>query len=381
MQVFKAFYKSLSRRITSVAMYVIGFAIISVIMAKTLTPEPINDFSSTKLKVAVFDYDNTKESHALYNYLADTQKMVSIKDDKEAIADELFFRNVDYVLIIPQGFSKNPDTLENVKQSGSISGYFLDNAIDSYLKLFFAYTSAGYSVSESAQLTADSIDTAEPAKLLTDETASDDNTIANIELFFHYLPYIFIAAIMTSLGGILLIFRKKDLNYRMKCSALSITRRNMELGAACITYSLLIWVIFMVMAAVLSGKALWSVNGLMLITNSFVFLLFAGGITYLISFLSSNDNIVNMWSNIIGLGMSFLCGIFIPLDYLSDGVQKIAHFLPAYWYIKADQLCVNYSGSAADLKLYFSYLGIQVLFAGAVFAAALVASKYKKGIS
>lgn len=37
MQVFKAFYKSLRRQITSVLLYVIAFAAISVIMANTMS--------------------------------------------------------------------------------------------------------------------------------------------------------------------------------------------------------------------------------------------------------------------------------------------------------------------------------------------------------
>lgn len=84
----------------------------------------------------MFDHDNTDESRVLYNYLDRTQNLTSIKDDNEAIADELFFRNVDYVLIIPDGFSENPDSLKNVKQQNSSYAYFLDNSIDTFLNVF-----------------------------------------------------------------------------------------------------------------------------------------------------------------------------------------------------------------------------------------------------
>ena len=98
MQVFKAFYKSLRRQITSVLLYVIAFAAISVIMANTMSENTDTLFTAKRLTVAVFDHDNTDESRVLYNYLDRTQNLTSIKDDNEAIADELFFRNVDYVL-------------------------------------------------------------------------------------------------------------------------------------------------------------------------------------------------------------------------------------------------------------------------------------------
>ena len=47
MQVFKAFYKSLRRQITSVLLYVIAFAAISVIMANTMS-ENTNTFYCKK---------------------------------------------------------------------------------------------------------------------------------------------------------------------------------------------------------------------------------------------------------------------------------------------------------------------------------------------
>ena len=57
----------------------------------------------------------------------------------------------------------------------------------------------------------------------------------------------------------------------------------------------------MVLALAVCGKGLLSVQGLMLVINSFVFLLVSVGITYLISFLAYNPNILNMCSNVIGL--------------------------------------------------------------------------------
>ena len=86
MQVFKAFYKSLRRQITSVLLYVIAFAAISVIMANTMSENTDNLFTAKRLTVAVFDHDNTDESRVLYNYLDRTQNLTSIKDDNEASA-------------------------------------------------------------------------------------------------------------------------------------------------------------------------------------------------------------------------------------------------------------------------------------------------------
>lgn len=108
-------------------------------------------------------------------------------------------------------------------------------------------------------------------------------TVQNIERYFHYLPYIFIVTVITSLGGLLLI-SVKNVNYRIRCSAVSAVHYNTALALACLTYSILLWLVFMVLALAVCGKGLLSVRGLMLVINSFVFLLVSVGITYLISF-------------------------------------------------------------------------------------------------
>lgn len=379
MQVFKAFYKCVLKRITAVVIYVTVFTAICIIMTQTANLNKTYDFQAEQLKIAVFDYDNTPESNALYEYLKDTQQLVNISDDKETIADELFFRNIDYILIIPQGFSSDYTRLENIKQAGSTSAYYMDNTINTYLKIFSTYTASGYSADEARQLTKQSLNTGSSAEILTEENESDDLVVSTyMKNFFQYLPYIFIAVIMTSMGGILIIFREKNINFRMKCSALSVTRRNAELSSACISYSLLLWCIFMVLAAIIYRQHIFTINGAMFMLNSLVFLLFTVSITYLVSLFAKNDNTMNVWSNIIGLGMSFICGIFIPAELLSSGVAAAAQFFPASWYIKALKICSSYNNNGADLNKYLGYLGIQLLFTAACFSAALVVSKYKK---
>ncbi len=63
------------------------------------------------------------------------------------------------------------------------------------------------------------------------------------------------------------------------------------------------------------------------------------GIVFLIGQVMKKAETVSMVSNVIALGMSFLSGVFVPIEFLGDGIIKAADFLPAYWYI---------TGSTAD---------------------------------
>ena len=47
-------------------------------------------------------------------------------------------------------------------------------------------------------------------------------------------------------------------------------------------------------------------------------------------------NAINGIINVFALGSAFLCGAFIPTYMLPSSVLKVAHVLPAYWYINSN---------------------------------------------
>ena len=57
----------------------------------------------------------------------------------------------------------------------------------------------------------------------------------------------------------------------------------------------------------------------------------------LIGNLVSNKGAINGIVNVIALGSSFLCGAFVPMEWLPDFVLKIAHALPTYYYINTNE--------------------------------------------
>lgn len=373
MQIFKAFYKSVFKRANSLLIYTGIFILILVFMA-ALLPEQNASYEASRIEIAVFDHDQSPASQGLYHYLERTQKIVDIPEDHETITDELFYRNIKYVLIIPEGFHSDFTGLENIQQPGSTYGSLLDSQIEQYVKILDTYRTAGFELQETVIRTDNAMNS-------TVEVTMEQNAGGSqkplIYYFFLYQPYIFIAIMVSSLGGILLIFRNKNLNARIQCSSFSITKRNIYLSLCSILYSILIWLLFIVLGTIMYGKALWNVQGMLFMLNSLVIMMFSISLTFLISFFAKNDTILDMFANVAGLGLSFLSGIFVPLEMLSGSVQKFAHFLPSYWYVKNCDLLNGYA-PGMPLNRYFSYLGIQLLFMASFFAIAMAVSKLKK---
>lgn len=62
-------------------------------------------------------------------------------------------------------------------------------------------------------------------------------------------------------------------------------------------------------------------------------------------------------------GSSFLCGAFVPVEWLPDAILKIAHILPSYWYIKTNEAIKTLEDiSVETLKPILINMGVLLLF-------------------
>ena len=102
-------------------------------------------------------------------------------------------------------------------------------------------------------------------------------------------------------------------------------------------------------------------------------------ITFLISKLTNQIQVISLMANAFGLGMAFLGGVFVPLEFLSDTVIKIAHFLPTYWNVRTIELIERYQPK--KIGTIFIYMGIQLLFAVAILCIGMVLAKRKRMIN
>ena len=112
--------------------------------------------------------------------------------------------------------------------------------------------------------------------------------------------------------------------------------------------------------------------------NSFLMMLVALSIAFLISSFPLREETINGIVNVVSLGMSFICGVFVSMDILGKGVKTLARFLPVYWYeIVNNLLARNHSLSASQTTELWQCYGIQLLFALSFLAVAMVIRRKK----
>lgn len=373
MTTYKVFFKIVKSRIGSIALYFIIFAVLTFILSAPSSNEQTY-FKESEMSVTIIDRDNSSLSKALTAHIDASQKLVDVEDNKEAWTDALFIRETEYILIIPEGFEENTlagksDLLSNYKLPGSTSGTFIDMQIDEYMKTLTTFIDLDETLDSAIESTETAFSVSGEV-VITDVSASADGEQPAHYYFFQYLPYIFICMVINGLGPVLMTFRKTELRKRLNCSATPLASRNLKLVISSIAFSIILWCLFMILGITQYFEIIMTKDYLLLTLNSLVYMVMTLAMTYLTIHFVKNENVLNMVSNIFGLGSSFLCGIFVPQDLLGESVLFVAQFLPPYWYLDAMNNITdgNMSGYLMDMLILSGYTL-------AFLSIALVASK------
>lgn len=316
--------------------------------------------------IAVFDYDNSPESEKLMEYLDMKHDIKVMEDDASELLDYLYYQELDYVLYIEDGYAESGE-LTNSKRPGSNTGIYIDNQIEAYEKSMSTLIDSGCSVDEAFEITVEALDEKELVSM------KGNSSTPNVFFFYLYIPYALIMMLFDGLAPVIIAFNKKAVSDRTNISSMSLKSKNIQLMLGSVVLSTVMWVLFVVISVLLYGR---SETGVPLygILNSFIYMILAVGIVSIVGNFNLNGQALSMASNVIGMGLCFLGGIFVPMEIFSDSLLAVAKFIPTYWYVEA-QYNIFFGGTAGELYKCF---GIELLFALVFFAIALVISKRKK---
>ena len=386
MQVYKTFFKVAKKYTGGCLVYLAVFLFLMVGMSYLSSNDTNNKFVASTVKFTVIDEDNSDASNALIDYLADKHELVEMNSyDTETLQDNLYYEEIRYILNIPKGCEeklKNEDydnLLSHTMKTDSAAGYFFNQDLSAYINTLRLNIKGGYSFDEALEETAKTIKNTKSEVETIEFEKIAKNKDNGVFYFFQYFAYIVISVLIVGISPILMSFHKEDLAARVTCSSYSKIKQSAEIGLGCITYSLGLWFLLMICAiAVYEPVYALSTNGLLCMLNSFVYTIVIITITLLIGSFNLGASSFSLVSNIISLGTSFLCGVFVPLWMLADNVIAFSKFLPAYWYISNNNMISGFTGEAVNMATYWSNLGIQLLFAVAIFSVYLVVNLNKK---
>ncbi len=378
MQVFKAMFKITKKRLPSALAYIIIFIVISIIASSTSSKD--NKFEITKLKICIFDEDGTPESRKLSEFIGETNDIVEIENDRDVIIDSLYYKRADYALIINEGYAEKlrAGDIANVFGSycldESFSTVYMGQFLDEYTNSVKAYLSMGMSVDEALRCTEKALSQETYVSMLRADKGGNVHYSVDFAAYFQYMPYILISAVFIIVCQVLVTMNRKDIRFRTNCSCISSSKYTFQLFLGSGLFVLAVWLLLMIVGIMLNEE-MYTGRAWYAVFNSLIFSFVVAAIAVFVSSFEPADNVLNLITQVLGLGMSFLCGVFIPMEMLSDKVLAVGRFMPAYWYISANEMIADVTPYSFG-KVMQCYM-IQLGFAAALILLTLLVRKVK----
>jgi ABC-2 type transport system permease protein len=138
MQVYKAFFKIIHKNLPEILIYISIFLFFAVFLSSTGSNTQITGFTETKSNIVFINYDkDSKLIEGLRNYLEKNAALVDMEDDTKKLQDALFYREIEYIVKVPEGFTEGllngKDVyLEKTTVPDSAAGIYIDITINKY---------------------------------------------------------------------------------------------------------------------------------------------------------------------------------------------------------------------------------------------------------
>ena len=363
MTVFKTFLKIVNKYKGTIILYTMMLLVFGV---TNLNTKETTSFIETKPDVVIIDEDNSKLSNNLVNYMKKNTDLRSIKESD--IDDALFFRDVVYVIYIPKNYQEKSlnqeDITLKIKSTNTYEGALSEEILKRYLESEKVYTKNYNNINTIISKINSSLQSSVNVKTVSKIDTKEQSRISR---YFNFASYSIMAVVIYIICLVLTSFKEKNVNKRIIISSTNYQKHNKLLLYSSFMYVFLIWLLYSLLGVIIFKNEILNLKGIIYLGNTLIFSFVALTIALFISSVINNKNAISGIVNVFALGQAFLCGAFIPTEYLPDTVLKIAHILPSYYYINSNDILskmevVNLINLKPVIFNSIILLGISILF-------------------
>lgn len=339
MTVFKAFWKIVKKYKVTVILYTVMLIIFGGISISS--GDNGFKYTDSKPRIYVVNNDlNNKLTENFISYLNKNSDLIKIKDNK--VDDAIFYKDIDYVIYIPESYGSNVlnglNPILDIKKNDSYDSALAQLLVEKYIKVQNVYANM-YS---DENIIIDAINNNLNSSIDVDISSSINiSKTSKMTSYFNYASYSILAIIIYIICLVLFCFKNKDVSKRILVSSTNMSKHNKLLLLSSLLFCIIIWILFVLLGVIIIGRSLFSIRGIIYIFNMFLFIFNSLTFAFFISSIFSNKNAIVGIVNVVALGEAFLCGAFVPVEWLPSFVVTIAHIFPTYWYINTNNLLGN----------------------------------------
>lgn len=341
MTVFNTFWKVINKYKGTIILFTVMLVAFGGI--NTTSSNSTVDFTNSKPDIAIVNKDENKGlTKNLISYLKKNTNVKDIKNEEEALDDALFYREVNYIIYIPKDYhndvlsGKTPEI--DIKTVGDYTSSLAEMLLTRYLKIQSIYSK---NISNEQELVKAINQNLTKTSEITITSKIDTSKTSKVSRYFNFASYSIMFIIIFVICMVSASFNEKTIKKRTIISSMNYKTHNKYILRASFIYSSLVWLLYMILGVVLFSSTMLSIRGLIYSLNAFIFTFSSLTLALLLSTLINDKNAVNGIVNVIALGSAFLCGAFIPTEWLPESVITISRIFPTYWYVNSNDLLTN----------------------------------------
>lgn len=363
MTVFSTILKILNKLKGMLILYTV--MLVSITAINQTSGNKVTNFEESKPDMLIVNNDSKNDITDGFAYYI--KKHANIKDidtsNQDKINDAIFYRDVNFVIYIPENFGKNlkegKEPSLKYKETGDEYAAYSRMLVEKYIKTVKTYKDyySGRQLIEKVNNIVEN-DTKVQVK-----SSFDTSKMSTMTAYFNFLNYALLAGCVYCITMILASLKQENVRKRTIVSSFNYRKYNRIVLFSNAIVIVAMWILYMILSLILFKDTMFTANGLAFVLNSLVFALCGLSIGFLIGNITTNKAAIGGIVNVVALGTSFLCGCFVPFEYMPDYVLKIAHVLPTYYFVANNQLIKTIESFNIDtLKPIFINVGVVLAF-------------------
>lgn len=381
MTVFSTILKILNKLKGMLILYTVMLVAITTI--NQTSGNKVTNFEESKPDMLVVNNDSKNDiTDGFVDYI---KKHANIKDidtsNQDKINDAIFYRDVNFVIYIPQNFGKDlkegKEPSLKYKETGDEYASYSRMLVEKYIKTVKTYKDY-YSGSQLIEKVNNIVENDTKVQV---KSSLDTSKMSTMTAYFNFLNYALLAGCVYCITMILASLKQENVRKRTIVSSFNYRKYNRIVLFSNAIVIVAMWILYMILSLILFKDSMFTANGLAFVLNSLVFALCGLSIGFLIGNITTNKAAIGGIVNVVALGTSFLCGCFVPFEYMPDYVLKIAHILPTYYFVANNQLIKTVESFNMDtFKPIFINVGVVLAFTVAFVILSNYISKKKQRV-
>lgn len=332
MRVFKNYFKLAAGHKFAIILYSLIFGLLLIFSTRSVKRD---FYVSVKPDIYINDEAETDLSRALVAYL---DKNTMIREmDEDLVEDKLFYQMINAAVVIPKDFDQTRK-LDFKNAPNDMYGMAVKENINQFLNQVASYERAGFEKAQAIDFTSKDLD----KKIKVD--LKDKSKVKNKDdslFYFNFLNYLILSQVILIVSTIVKLYKKSTIAMRNEVSAMPKARMNLELILGHIVTGVGVWLFYVILFALIYKYDFKASHTNLMILNSLVFTITVVAMAVMLANLIGNENVMAAIMQVVGLGSSFLCGAFVPQEFLSKTALNIGKILPSYYYIKNNNMLIE----------------------------------------